>query len=146
MGKSSKDNGLEILLGSKNCWNQDTKAMSWNNRDCWSEKDVPKTGRAEALSRPLQNEDHSGLRGFCWYFEMVLGFLLCQKPCWGGNWRCIVETSLGAQEMTSLHELMVNVRKFFFIISKFCEESSRPESGVCFGLCIQIHLIVFFPH
>lgn len=50
--------------------------------------------------------------GSCYYFEMVWGFLLCQTPRWGGNWRCIVETSTGAQEMTSLQELVITVREF----------------------------------
>lgn len=83
------------------------------------------------------------------YFEIVWGFLLCQKSCRGGNWRCIVETSIGAQEMTSLQELMITVRKFTLDFS-FQVLWGMPQAWIrCLFwalLCIQVHLIVFFPH
>lgn len=63
-------------------------------------------------AQPLQSKDHRDSRGSCSSFEMVWGFLLCQTSHREGNWRCVVETSIGAQEMTSLQELVITVRKF----------------------------------
>lgn len=96
---------------------------------------APQAGEQRLHHTPSRTKTMGVSGGFCCYFEMVWGFLLCQKPCWGGNWRCIVETSIGAQEMTSLQELMDTVWEFALdFISKFSEESPRPESGVCLEL------------
>lgn len=87
--------------------------------------------------------------GSCCDFEMVWGFLLCQKSCWGGNWRCIVETSTGAQEMTSLQELVITVMEFAldFYFQVLWGMPQAWISCLCWApLCIQVHLRVIFPH